>query len=168
MLQCLRGGAEAPGVSFRNGISERETELEFAKRRAEVDSPVRAPNNASVAQPEIVRRIKTYSAENGRVYQYQFHGIEQREHDGKASAEYTYYATEDRTTMHAVRVIVMREALKRWSDANGRALTGTEEYAVAKMRLFEGFDEDDEILEGQREFVVDDANVAELLEKLNL
>lgn len=142
--------------------------MEFAKRRAEVDSLVSAPNNASVAQPEIVRRIKTYSAENGRVYQYQFHGIESRERDGKTSVEYTYYATENRTTMHAVRVIVMRDALKRWSDANARALTGTEEYAVAKMRLFEGFDEDDEILEGKREFVVDDANVAELLEKLNL
>ena len=121
-----------------------------------------------MAQSEIVRRIKTYSAENGRVYQFQFHGIEQCERNGKATAEYTYYATEDRTTMHAVRVVVMRDALKRWSDANGRALTGTEEYAVAKMRLFEGFDEDDEILKGKRELIVDDSNVLTLLEKLNL
>ena len=70
--------------------------------------------------------------------------------------------------MHAVRVAVMRDALKRWSDANGRTLTGTEEYAVAKMRLFEGFDEDDEILKGKRELIVDDSNVLALLEKLNL
>jgi hypothetical protein len=121
-----------------------------------------------VAQPEIVRRIKTYSAENGRVYQYQFHGIEQRERDGDARAEYTYYATEDRTTMHAVRVTVMRDALKRWSDANRRVLTGTEEYALAKMRLFEGFDEDDQVLGGKSELIVDDSNVERLLEKLNL
>ncbi len=102
------------------------------------------------------------------MYQYQFHGIEQREQNGKAAAEYTYYAMEDRTTMHAVRVVVMRDALKRWSDANCRALTGTEEYAVAKMRLFEGFDEDDEILQRKRELIVDEENVNELLEKLNL
>jgi hypothetical protein len=142
--------------------------LKFAGASGGVDVWLGAPNNACVARPEIVRRIKTYSAESGRVYQYQFHGIEQRERDGVVSAEYTYYATEDRTTMHAVRVIVMRDALKRWSEANGRALTGTEEYAVAKMRLFLAFDEDEDVLEGKRELVVDDANVGELLEKLNL
>jgi hypothetical protein len=121
-----------------------------------------------VAKPEIVRRIKAYSAANGLVYQYQFHEIREETREGQPCAAYIYYATSDRKQMHALRVVVMRRALQKWSEANARTLTGTEEYAVAKMRLFEGFDEDDYLLLAARDLIVDEENIAALLEKLNL
>ncbi len=47
--------------------------------------------------------------------------------------------------MFPVRIFVGQDAIKRWGEATGRALTGTEEYAAAKMRLFQAFDEGEEL-----------------------
>ncbi len=121
-----------------------------------------------MSKPEIVRRIKTYSAANGLVYQYQFHEIHPAKFDGIEGTEYIYYVTADRKTMFAARVFLRRDALKRWSDATERTLNGTEEYAVAKMRLFRGLDEIDDFAQTKPVLIVDETNIGELLERLDL
>jgi hypothetical protein len=121
-----------------------------------------------VSNSEIVRRIKTYSAENGAVYQYQFHEVRPATIDGEPGTEYIYYATSDRKAMHPVRVFVSRVEMEKWAAKSGRQLNGTEEYAVAKMRLFQGFDETPGLEKSSVALRVDQSSIESLLEKLDL
>lgn len=125
-----------------------------------------------MAKPEAVRRIKSYSAANGYVYQYYFYELNRVSVDGAAAGEFVYAISADRGTSFGLRIYVMQAALEAWARANGRALTSSEEYAVAKMRLFHAFDEGIVPLtaEEAREvrLVVDDSNLEELLKILSI
>ena len=125
-----------------------------------------------MAKPEAVRRIKTYSSTNGHVYQYYFYEVNRVLVDGEAGGEFVYAISADRGTSFGLRIFVMQAALEDWARANGRALTSSEEYAVAKMRLFQAFDEGIVPLtaEAAREarLVVDESNLEELLKMLNI
>jgi hypothetical protein len=125
-----------------------------------------------MAKPEAVRRIKSYSAANGYVYQYYFYELNRIAVDGRAAGEFVYAISADRGASFGLRIFVMQVALEAWAAANGRALTGSEEYAVAKMRLFRAFDEGAVPLtaEAAREvrLVVDESNLDEMLRLLNI
>jgi hypothetical protein len=121
-----------------------------------------------MAKQETVRRIKSYSAATGSVYQYQFQEIRPAADRAEPGNEYVYYVSADRKTMFLVRIFVRRRALEAWTKQTGRALTGTEEYALAKMRLFQAFDEVEDFAEKRPELTVDASNLAELLERLDL
>ena len=123
-------------------------------------------------KPEAVRRIKSYSAANGYVYQYYFYELNRVAVDGEAAGEFVYAISADRGTSFGLRIFVMQAALHAWAAANGRSLTGSEEYAVAKMRLFQAFDEGVVPLtaEAAREvrLVVDESNLESMLRLLNI
>lgn len=139
------------------------------KRSAlEVDTRPPEPNNLRVSKPEIVRRIKTYSAANGFVYQYQFQEMHPTAKPSPRGNEYVYNVSADRKTMFTLRVVVSREALDLWAARSGRPLTGTEEYAVAKMRLFQAFDEEETLDTMRPAFQVNVENLDALIESLNL
>jgi hypothetical protein len=125
-----------------------------------------------MAKPEAVRRIKSYSATNGYVYQYYFYELNRVLVDGRAAGEFVYAISADRGTSFGLRIFVMQAALHAWAAANGRSLTGSEEYAVAKMRLFQAFDEGVVPLtaEAAREvrLVVDESNLESMLRLLNI
>ena len=126
------------------------------------------PNNLGMAKPETVRRIKSYSAESGYVYQYQFQGAHPAQQGSAKGNEYVYYVSADRKKMFPVRIFVGKHAIKKWDEATGRPLTGTEEYAAAKMRLFQAFDEGEELSATGPALVVDESNLNALLERLDL
>jgi len=125
-----------------------------------------------MAKPEAVRRIKSYSAANGYVYQYYFYELNRVAVDDEAAGEFVYAISADRGTSFGLRIFVMQAALHAWAAANGRSLTGSEEYAVAKMRLFQAFDEGVVPLtaEAAREvrLVVDESNLESMLRLLNI
>jgi len=121
-----------------------------------------------MTKPETVRRIKAYSAESGYVYQYQFQDVHPAEKERTPGNEYIYYVSADRKTMFPVRIFVRRDALDNWTKKTGRVLTGTEEYAVAKMRLFQALDEVEDFATKRPELVVDESNLGALLERLDL
>ncbi len=125
-----------------------------------------------MAKPEAVRRIKSYSAANGYVYQYYFYELNRVSVDGEAAGEFVYAISADRGTSFGLRIFVMQAALEAWARANRRALTSSEEYAVAKMRLFQAFDEGvvPRTAEAAREvrLVVDKTNLDTLLGMLNI
>jgi hypothetical protein len=125
-----------------------------------------------MAKPEAVRRIKSYSATNGYVYQYYFYEVNRVSLDGEAAGEFVYAISADRGTSFGLRIFVMQVALDAWAAANGRALTSSEEYAVAKMRLFQAFDEGVVPLtsEAAREvrLVVDESNLESMLRLLSI
>jgi len=127
---------------------------------------------ATMTKPEAVRRIKSYSAANGYVYQYCFFEVNRVLLDDTPAGEFIYAISADRATSFGLRIFVLQPALEAWARANGRALTSSEEYAVAKMRLFQAFDEGmvPRTREGAAELrlVVDESNLEELLRALNI
>ncbi len=90
---------------------------------------VRKGQPPPLAGAPAVRRLKTYSAASGYVYQYFY--------EGHRGTEYVFQVSADRRTYSSVAVLVSDAAL----EASPRELNSTERYAVAKMALFQAFDE---------------------------
>jgi len=86
-----------------------------------------------------VRRQKTYSAQSGFVYQYFYEG--HRPMASQRGTEYVFNVSSDRKTSSPVSVFVTDDAVLRWQQESGRMLSATEQYAIAKMALFQAFDE---------------------------
>jgi len=120
-------------------------------------------------KPVTVRRMKTYTGATGYVYQYYFVGRRAAlESDPEAPAtEFIFDITPDRKTTYATSVFLKQAALEAWSAEHGRALTETEQYAAAKLRLFQAFDEIENIREHLR-LVIGAENVGEVLSSLDL
>jgi hypothetical protein len=114
-----------------------------------------------------VRRIKTYVAQTGLVYQYYFVG-KRAALDGTAATEYIFDVTADRKSMFAVSVFLRAEALEAWAAEHGRELSETEQYATAKMRLQQGFDDVAKMKEEGRKLEIEAGSVNDLLAPLDL
>ena len=129
-------------------------------------------NNPQMARPDAVRRVKSYSAADGYVYQYYFFEGNRAQRGACHGGEFTYVVSADRQSAFPFKIFVHQSALESWSAQNGRPLTSSEEYAVAKMRLFQAFDEGavQAVPPGQppREVAVDEANLEELLGQLGI
>ncbi len=123
-------------------------------------------------RPDTVRRVKSYSAADGYVYQYYFFEGNRAHRDGSPGGEFTYVISSDRRSAFPFKIFVTQSALDAWAKQNGRPLTSSEEYAVAKMRLFQAFDEGSVQAppEGQqaREVAVDESNLEDLLGQLGI
>jgi hypothetical protein len=120
-----------------------------------------------MSRPEAVRRVKSYSAATGYVYQYYFYETQKTRRGSSGGTEYVYMVSRDRKKVFPLRILVRGDAVETWSRAAGRALSGTEEYAAAKMRLFQALDEIEEV-EAHADLEVDAANLNELLGQLDL
>jgi hypothetical protein len=118
------------------------------------------------------RRVKTYTAESGYVYQYYFVGQREALADAPEApaTEFIFDVTRDRKTMFAFSVFVQPSAVAEWTAMHGRALTGPEQYAASKLRLLRGFDEIGaaDLREHSRHLTVDGNNVEELLGEIGL
>jgi hypothetical protein len=123
-------------------------------------------------RPDAVRRVKSYSAADGYVYQYYFFEGNRSQRNGAPGGEFTYAVSADRRSAYPFKIFVLQSALDGWASVNGRPLSSSEEYAVAKMRLFQAFDEGSvqAPAEGQqpREVLVDDSNLEEMLGRLGI
>ncbi len=137
-----------------------------------VDFPRLPSNNPPMPRPDAVRRVKSYSAADGYVYQYYFFEGNRAQRKGSPGGEFTYVISVDRRSAFPFKIFVLQSALDAWANQNGRPLTSSEEYAVAKMRLFQAFDEGSvqAPLEGQAagEVVVDESNLEDLLGQLGI
>lgn len=86
--------------------------------------------SARAGQP--LRRVKTYSAQSGYVYQYCL-GKEK-------TARYTFALAANREKARELSISVADEALRRWTNETGQELLPREVYAVAKLALFQVLD----------------------------
>jgi hypothetical protein len=169
----LSGASNLPKSAFEQfNLARQSAGLRFESKLcadlARLTAAQNPPNNPSMAKPETVRRIKSYSAESGYVYQYQFQDAHPAKQGSAPGNEYVYYVSADRKKMFPVRIFVSQDAIEKWGKATGRALTGTEEYAAAKMRLFQAFDEGQELSATGSALVVDESNLNALLQRLDL
>jgi hypothetical protein len=88
-----------------------------------------------------VRRMKTYSAQSGYVYQYFYDGYRTLDASGERITEFVFQISADRKTWNDLSVLVSASAVESWEKANARELSATERYAIAKIALFQAFDE---------------------------
>jgi hypothetical protein len=125
-----------------------------------------------MARPDAVRRVKSYSAANGYVYQYCFYEVNRVSHDRGPAGEFIYAISADRKTSFGLRILVQQAALESWARVNGRSLTSSEQYAVAKMRLFQAFDSGEVPLTAEAAagvcLLVDESNLEDLLQLLDI
>jgi len=166
------GGVPKNYRTFRIERGSQDAFPNWELRGVSIDIRGSGSNNRAMAKPEAVRRIKSYSAANGYVYQYYFYELNRVLVDGEAAGEFVYAISVDRGTSFGLRILVKQAALDAWAAANGRALTSSEEYAVAKMRLFQAFDEGLVPLTAEAarvvRLVVDESNLEALLKMLNI
>jgi len=88
-----------------------------------------------------IRRQKTYSGQSGYVYQYYYEGHRPYKRGRNTGTEHVFDVSADRKTSIAVSVLVSDAALEDWQGRHGRVLHASERYAIAKMALFQAFDE---------------------------
>lgn len=117
-----------------------------------------------------VRRLKTYTADTGFVYQYYFVGKRNALPGATEvpATEYIFDVTADRAATYAISVFVCSEALEAWARAHQRSLTEAEQYAAAKLRLLRGLDELEDIAASERHFLLTSENIEEVVEVLGL
>src|SRR5580700_10529775 len=103
-----------------------------------------------------LRRMKTYTGGQGYVYQYYFVGKRVALPDAAETpaSEYIFDVTSDRKTTFAVSVFLPDESLRCWAARHGRGLTQAEQYGAVKMRLFQAFDEIEDLMSHGRQLQV--------------
>jgi hypothetical protein len=117
-----------------------------------------------------VRRIKTYTGLTGYVYQYYFVGKRPAlAGDPEAgSTEFIFDVTSDRKTTYAVSIFLRPEALQSWTTTRGRTLSEPEQYAGAKLRLMQAFDEIPDMRNHGRRLRLEAAMLLELLDSIGV
>ena len=98
-----------------------------------------------------IRRLKTYAGSQGYVYQYYFVG----QRPAGEGIEYVFDVTSDRKITYPVTLVLPADVVAAWSRAHGRALSDTEQYASAKMRLFRAFDDVEDVARSGLQFRID-------------
>jgi hypothetical protein len=114
-----------------------------------------------------VRRLKTYSAQCGYVYQYFYEGQRAATIAG-GGTEFVFTVSADRTNWRPHRVLLPERSVSPWEAAHARKLSMTERYAVAKIALFRAFDERDTPTAMQDDVTVDAESVGAIIETLEL
>jgi hypothetical protein len=117
-----------------------------------------------------LRRLKTYAGTQGYVYQYYFVGKRAALADDPESpaTEFVFDVTSDRKMTYAVSVFLAEKSWTQWASIHGRSLTEAEQYAAAKLRLFQAFDELEDVMAKGRRLVIDAAELEESLTTLGV
>jgi hypothetical protein len=117
-----------------------------------------------------IRRMKTYTGGQGYVYQYYFVGKRpalEGAPEGPAT-EFVFDVTSDRKTTFAVSVLLPHSAVQEWATKHQRALTEAEQYAAVKLRLFQAFDEIEDLKSHGRRLSVDALFLEQVLATLGV
>lgn len=142
----------------------------MVNRRRMATKPQSSFHNIGMSENVPVRRLKTYTGATGYVYQYYFVG-ERPALPGDPEApgiEFVFDVTSDRKLTFAVSVFLPEKAASAWVARHGRPLNEAEKYASAKLRLFRGFDEIEEMKTEGRRLTIDASFLEEALSSLGV
>jgi hypothetical protein len=129
---------------------------------------LRKPREAPLSGAPAVRRQKSYSAQSGFVYQYFYQGNRAAVREREQGQEFVFEVTADRKSSFPVSVFVSEPAVVVWQSGHNRALSPAERYAVAKMALFQAFDDRRTPAEMREEVRVRSADVYAILDTLGI
>lgn len=101
------------------------------------------PKSAPLTGAPSIRRIKSYSAQSGYLYRYSFEGS--RPAPDRA-IEYVFRiftgpVSSDSQDGALVTVRIPAASIRAWEQPRSRHLSSAERYAVAKLALFQSFDD---------------------------
>jgi len=113
-----------------------------------------------------IRRVKTYTGSQGYVYQYYFVG--KRLAAASDGNEYIFDVTSDRKLIYAVSILFPHQVEAEWAASHRRSLSGSEQYAAVKMRLFRAFDEVEDVRARGRRLQIDLQSLEESLAALGV
>ncbi len=128
----------------------------------------RAAKEAPLTGAPPIRRQKTYSGQSGYVYQYFYEGCRSAERGAAHGTQYVFRVSSDRRTDVNHSIFVPESAVSSWESAHGRSLNSTERYAIAKLALFQAFDDRPTPEAAKEEVVVRAADVDSYLAALDL
>jgi hypothetical protein len=114
-----------------------------------------------------VGRPRTYSAESGYVYQYVFSGYRHLSRRNDRLTEYVFEVTSGRGPAFATK-IVLSEFAMRCSVADGRDLSASERFGIAKLALKRSLDTYDHPSAVPAELIVAEHELREISEILDL
>ena len=117
-----------------------------------------------------VRRLKTYTAQTGYVYEYYFVGKRSALTDDPLApeVEYIFDISSDRKTTCAVSVFLSPQVLETYNVSRGRTLSDPEQYAAVKMRLLQALDDIADMPQHGRRLTLDVDALAALLESVGI
>jgi hypothetical protein len=116
--------------------------MNWLRKREPAEQPT--PLHGAPVRP----RLKTYSAATGYVFQYVYRGHRSEQAgSGGPATEYVFSVTRDRKTYFPVSVLLAEAVVAAWSESHLRTLSSTELYAIAKLSLFEAFDQRENVEE---------------------
>lgn len=117
-----------------------------------------------------VRRVKAYTAQTGYVYEYYFVGQRAalQTDPCASSTEFIFDVSADRKSTFAVSVFIPSRVLEAYAADHARTLSDPEQYAAAKLRLLQGFDEIPNMLQDGRRLVLDANTMASLLRSIGV
>jgi hypothetical protein len=115
-----------------------------------------------------IRRQKTYSAASGYVYQYYYQGHRRALRASEEGTEYVFEVWADRKTAFEVSVFLRDSAVVPWQQEHQRELISAERHAIAKMALFQAFDEREKPEQMRQEVTVRPADADQILATLGL
>jgi hypothetical protein len=115
-----------------------------------------------------VRREKTYAAESGCVYRYTYAGHRPARRGGEPGTDYVFEVTTDHRSIVPVSVFVQGSAVAAWQQTHTRSLSATECYAVAKIALFQAFDERQNLAQMKAEVCVRATDIEAIMERLGI
>ncbi len=113
-------------------------------------------------------RLKTYAAESGYVYHYFYQGWRPRRAGGEAGLEFVFRISADRKEWLDTAVFLSSAAIGSWEGAHGRELNSAERYAIAKLALFQAFDERPAPARMNEQVRIREADIEPIAEKLGL
>jgi len=112
-----------------------------------------------------VARTKSYSAETGYVYQYVYRGF-RKIPDPPFGTDYIFSVSRDRKVVFPATIRLLDTALTDCAVVSGREILNVEQYALAKMALFAGFDRIDTMEEWQKPLTPEGSEMADYLRAL--
>ena len=117
-----------------------------------------------------VRRLKTYTAQTGYVYDYYFVGKRPalRSDPLAPSVVYIFDISSGRKTTCAVSVFLSPQVVESYAAGHGRTLSQPEQYAAVKMRLLQALDEIPDMLHDGRRLTLDVEVLSALLESVGI
>ena len=123
--------AAQPALSARINPMKAWLQRVFAKQPQELPLKGRPP----------VRREKSYSADTGYVYHYFYEGYRETGSGDDARNEHVFTVSSDRASSFGIKLSLSHKIIGTWQRKHERELNLTEQYALAKMALFQIFDE---------------------------
>jgi hypothetical protein len=125
-------------------------------------------NTAPLTGAPAIRRMKTYSAQTGYVYQYYYEGYRTFRAGAESGVEFVFRVSAGPKGGNPITVRVAAAAISRWEEAHSRQISSTERYAIAKMALFQAFDERPTPSHMRDEVNVRFADLQAILDRLDL